>query len=1150
MRGSQDYLVGLAQLGELPTAEGRRTAWRQGLAALASAAADQQPTPLEGTGADALLTGVRVALATGLVDDLDWLSKPLAAAALFELAAALPQGREKRDLGRRVLQTLHEGDAATFVSLARGLALGSRRALSGPIVRARVALSLRLPIANGTSADALALALLSRPELEREWLSIPASGALPSRRLAARLIERAAREAARRSQEGDDSGVRVFQRPAVRAAWIRLLADRESLVWRHVATARGLLGGADPVRIEEVERALSSNLGPGEWRRAAASLAASIAHDPQNASTRCRELARSDLIRRDPGVLVAMVHGLTRAGEEEPEPSEALLALLVDMGDVDLLEAVVDVRREHVGGEFGVYAAGRALARLRAAKPSSDDGLTALRQAIYEDLSADEQDLPPTLTRHLSAALLAFAEGRDLRGPSEAALAAARSTIAELERLSDATPADRQRAFHVLRELDRGLLESSTLGELLTVCGHEAGGPNPGVWASTELLERLNTWILSREERPLSPGPIPHAVLRLRRLRTLLHLLDVDVGASLPEESPPAANAQANAPSSAQTGTTTGTTTGTHSTSPGSSGSRDRRLAALRLLLSRIEADPPSGLRRTVCAALARACDALVRDELCELSDILVATSSRVRLASDLDVLADASMAPEVQEMFRVSSEVARLVAASADPTAERSFLDAFVALAQTLPPGISPRVEGMRRALLGMARALERLNKAQALAALRQEDGRAALEQLEDTLQYAAKLCAGVRRRLGLGGSTAAPTIGKVVRDLDRSIERASRDLEENLRAEVQPAIEAVRAELPAGFAEVVARVLTRVGQLQPEASMEISIEWSPVATGTERLRLPPWLPPSRIVGGFYVLRPIGMGGGGSVFVARRAEDRHDENAETFALKIPSFDGQNAYTLTEQEFMQMFRGEAGALLTLPQHPNLAGFVTFDARARPKPILVMELVRGPSLERVIDKRELSVPFALRILDGVAAGLNVMHESGVGHLDVKPGNIILRESQGGSGSRLVTADTIGPVPVLVDFGLAGRKVRPGCASPYYGAPEVWDAGVFQMSSGPTAVDVYAFCCLAYEMLLGRPLFEGDTLPSLISGHLAHNGNPSGLGVLRADRLLTPLAAILAAGLQRDPRRRATMGQVREALRNVAPHLQNTTWPLAA
>jgi hypothetical protein len=922
-----------------------------------------------------------------------------------------------------------------------------------------------------------------------------------------------------------------------------------------VATARGLLSGVEGTWRDEIDLALSIHhgQGPTEWRRAAASLAASIAHDPQNGSTLCRALARGELVKRDPGILVAMVHGLTRAGEEEPEPAEELLAALVDMGDIDVLEAVVDVRREHVGGEFGVYAAGRALARLRAAKPSNDDGLTALRQAIYEDLAADEQELTPTLSRHLSSALLAFAEGRDLRPPTEAALAAARATMADLEKLGDGTPAERQRAFHALRELDRGLLESSTLGELLTVTGHEAG--TSGAGAATELLERLSTWILSREEKPLQAGTIPHAVLRLRRLRTLLHLLDVDVGTAAVEEAAGhGAGQTAAAGPTGHTGThSTGThTTGTHSTVGPHGSSRDRRLASLRLLLGRIEADPPSPLRRTLCAALARACDALVRDELCELSDIMVAISTKVRLATDLDVLAEASMAPEVQEMFRASAEVVRLVSASPDPTAERSFLDAFVGLAQTLPPGISPRVEGMRRALLGMGRALELLNKAQALAALRQEDGRAALERLEDTLQYAAKLCAGVRRRLGLGGSTAVPTIGRVMRDLDRSIERACRDLEESMRAEVQPAIEAARAELPVGFAEVVARVLTRVGQLSAEASMEINIEWAAVGTGagTERLRLPPWLPPSRIVGGFYVLRPIGTGGGGSVFVARRAEDRHDENAETYALKIPSFDGQNAHTLTEQEFMQMFRAEAGALLTLPQHPNLAGFVTFDARARPKPILVMELVRGPSLERVVDKRELSVPFAFRILDGVAAGLHAMHESGIGHLDVKPGNIILRESQGSSGSRLVVPDAVGPVPVLVDFGLAGRKVRPGCASPYYGAPEVWDAGVFQMSTGPTAVDVYAYCCLAFELLTGRSLFEGDTLPSLIAGHLAHNGNPPGLESLRSERHLGALVSILAAGLARDPRRRATMGQMREAFRATAPQLQNASWPLAA
>ena len=361
--------------------------------------------------------------------------------------------------------------------------------------------------------------------------------------------------------------------------------------------------------------------------------------------------------------------------------------------------------------------------------------------------------------------------------------------------------------------------------------------------------------------------------------------------------------------------------------------------------------------------------------------------------------------------------------------------------------------MEGLRRALLRLARALSRLYKVQALSSLRQGDGGAALEQLEDSVQYAAKLCAGARRRMGLPEAPSDPAVGRAVRALGMAVERSARELEDDLRQAVRDAIDAAREDLPGGMAEVVAKVLARLGALPQEVSMEINIEFTTPGQ-SERLQLPPWLPPSRIVGGFYILRPIGTGGGGSVFVARRAEERHDEEAETFALKLPSFDGQNAHTLTEEEFLRLFREEAGALLTLPQHPNLAGFVTFDARARPKPILVMELVRGSTLERVIDKRELSVPFAFAILDGVAAGLEAMHADGLGHLDVKPGNIILRETQPLTGSRLVPADQVTPTPVLVDFGLAGRKVRPGCASPYYGAPELWDAVVFQASTGPS------------------------------------------------------------------------------------------------
>src|SRR5688500_3155280 len=103
MHGPRDYLVGLAKLHEIDSADERRALWRQGLASLAMAASNQRPVPLEGLRPDALHASIRVAFASGLVDDVGWMSPGLAAAALFEIAAALPSGEEKRELGRRVL---------------------------------------------------------------------------------------------------------------------------------------------------------------------------------------------------------------------------------------------------------------------------------------------------------------------------------------------------------------------------------------------------------------------------------------------------------------------------------------------------------------------------------------------------------------------------------------------------------------------------------------------------------------------------------------------------------------------------------------------------------------------------------------------------------------------------------------------------------------------------------------------------------------------------------------------------------------------------------------------------------------------------------------------------------------------------------------
>jgi hypothetical protein len=1099
MDGTDDYLTGLAQIHTRPSVDDRRALWRLGLASLAAAAADQQPTPLEGVTTESLLASVRVALSSGLIDDVSFLSRPVATAALFELAGALPPGPEKRELGRRVLAALHEGDAATFVTLATALALASPRALGGTTMRARVALALRLPIAAGTGADAMALAVISRPELEREWLTAHSTGALPSRRLAARLLERSAREAARRAKEGDDSTIRVFDRPAVRTAWTRLITDRESLVWRHVATARGALALAAPTWATEIERDLAPRLGPTEWRRAATSLAASVAHTPDRGVARCLNLLSSDIVRRDRGVAASVIYGLSQALEEEPEAAEELLSKLVLVGGLDAMEALIDLREDHAGSPIGAQAAFIALDQLRLATPGGDDGAVALVEALMGDLNMGG-DGSPSVRTHLSAALGAFAEGRDLTPDTDRALVAAQKAISVLENKG----ADRRSVFRALRVLDTGLLQTSTLADLLIVRSHDdpfREGP------LSDMMWLLGSWLQGREQIPLREASVPQLTLRLAQMRTLLHLVDAETGTT-EEPSVPI---------------------------------RSRRMNTFRMLCDRVRQDVVSPLRRVTCAALARASDALVREQIHELSDVFVALCWCVQSPDDLRFLAEACMVPEFKDVFAAAAAVARALSDRTGHHEENSIIEALRRVADALPPGSSARLEGLRRAVLGITRALEPIADAYGLADLRGSNEGTVLDRLASAITYAARLVAGAGRRTGLREGFFPVASTRALRKLEAWVERAVEEGDESVGPAVAAAAETIRQDLPPLFAEVVNRVLLRLGQLPRDSSH--SGEFAMPIKRTRQQHLPGWLPPSRVLGGFYIVRPIGSGAGGSVFVARRMEERHDDNAESFALKVPAYNGSAAHTLSEDEFLQLFRSEAGALLTLPAHRNLAGFVTFDVGARPKPILVMELVQGPTLERLLDKRMLTVAAALDVLDGMAAGLEAMHGVGIGHLDVKPANVILRSTEG-TGLHAIGGS---PSPALVDFGLAGRKVRPGCGSPYYGAPEVWDRAAFG-EVDPRATDVYAFCCLGYELLTGETLFGGDTLSAVITAHLSHPNGPAGLEWMRRVRQLAQLAELLSYGLAHHPHRRPSLGDIRAHLAEIGRGFRSLGWPL--
>lgn len=1139
MKEAHSDLAGLAQLHRLDDVAQVRSLWRRGMATLAAVASEYQPVPLEGLSPQALLAGARIALASGIFDQLDWLSPAAAAVAMYELASALPRSDEKRELGRRVLTTLHKGDAETFVALATALALGSSRSLGGPFIRARVELSLHLPVSMGTRADALALALLSRAENEREWLSVPSTGSLPSRRLAARLLERAAREAARRAAEGDDAGLQIFAKGSVASAFRRLLNDRESLVWRHVAAARGLLSEAVPAYLDIIERGLQSEFTPTEWRRSAASLAARIAIDPDETLTRASQLLFSDIVQRDPGVIASMIYGLPCAVDAEREAADELLGDLIDAGDIFAIEALVDLRRERIGSDFGVRATLRARTLLREGDDSDDDGLQALREALFDELAPHGPngnghgidpkavEAPARLAKgtdvgarasageavegkpdirledFLVAALEAFAAGDPDRAEAatDQALDAANLAVIALERSSGDQSEDRVRAFRALRELDRGLLETNLLSDLLAIrsSNHDALMP------LGRLRERMTNWLLSCESGPLASGKIEHQTWRLRRLRTMLHLVDADGG------------------SGPQNGIDDPRL-------------RERRARTMSTLFNRVSHDVPSPLRRTVCAALARACDAVVREELCELSDVFLTATTNVASDTDLAVLGEASMDPSFKGLMRCYVDILRAVdIAREEPGVSNinTCLDAVRSLVQAVPTARAPRIEALRASLTRFVRALLSVNAARSLVELAQ-DSASRLGKLESATQWLAQLAVGARRRLERGRHATWPRSGAALRALEPAVDRAARGEGKGLTTVVARAVQIIRSELPGALAELCALVLWRVAELPTTA--QDSDESAEEAVIDEKRRMVPWLPPSRILGGFYILRSIGKGAVGSVFVARRVEERHDESAEMFALKVPEYHGAAAHLLSEAEFHELFREEARALLALPRHPNLAHFVTFDVGARPKPILVMELVRGPTLERVLDREEFTVAKALRILDGIALGLEAMHVVGVAHLDVKPSNIILRDNESG-----------GPTPVLVDFGLAGRKIRPGCATVHYGGPEVWSTKP-HLDLEPMPTDVYAFSCLAFELLTNEILFDGDTAVSIVSAHVSHDGVPDLLRELGSDRRFTALVELLRRGLCPAAKERAAIRAMRKGLAELADELSPLEWPL--
>ena len=191
---------------------------------------------------------------------------------------------------------------------------------------------------------------------------------------------------------------------------------------------------------------------------------------------------------------------------------------------------------------------------------------------------------------------------------------------------------------------------------------------------------------------------------------------------------------------------------------------------------------------------------------------------------------------------------------------------------------------------------------------------------------------------------------------------------------------------------------------------------------------------------------------------------------------------------------LERFMKEAQALAKV-RHENVVQVYNFGALG-PSYYLAMELVTGRPLDEVIDAlalagEQMALPRALAILNAIGKGLAAVHAQKLIHRDIKPGNIILER------------DT--DRPVLIDFGLARRKSKssPNMSivggTPSYMAPEQARDPDGKLCTAQT--DLYAFACTAFELLTGRPLFEGNDVYTILLAHL--NEKPRTLSSLRPE-----------------------------------------------